>query len=394
MSAVWLALFPDGPDFLMRIRIERRLNQPRWLTVAVPVASVFVAFVLGGIVLLITGHNPLTTYQQLFEAGFTQTGAIGQTLITTTPLAFTGLAAAAAFRMRLFNIGAEGQLFMGAIFGSAAGLYLGGSGGTSWPVIAAMVVTGAVGGALWALIPGVLRAFFKTNEIITSLMLNYVAGYILTYLIFQSESYWRDTEGFNAKVFPTSKDLPSSAIWPPWTVQVQGGIAIPLGLIIACVIAVGLWALYNRTRFGFEVQVLSDSERAARYGGISVRRKILAVMAISGGIAGIGGASQVGDFSHSLDGDPNGLQKLGYGYTGIVVAALARYNPFAVLLVAFLIGGLENAGNTLQGADFPAGLVGVLQGVILFCALGGELFIRNRVRLVRPAQAAPEAGAA
>ncbi len=380
----------------MRIRIERRLNQPRWLTVAVPVASVLVAFVLGGIVLLITGHNPLTTYKQLFEAGFTQTGAIGQTLITTTPLAFTGLAAAAAFRMRLFNIGAEGQLFMGAIFGSAAGLYLGGSGSTSWPVIAAMVLTGAIGGALWALIPGVLRAFFKTNEIITSLMLNYVAGYILTYLIFQSESYWRDTEGFNASVFPTSKDLPNSAIWPPWTIDVQGGIAIPLGLIIACVIAVGLWALYNRTRFGFEVQVLSDSERAARYGGISVRRKILAVMAISGGIAGIGGASQVGDFSHSLDGDPNGLQKLGYGYTGIVVAALARYNPFAVLLVAFLIGGLENAGNTLQGADFPAGLVGVLQGIILFCALGGELFIRNRVRLVRPAPtvATPEAGAA
>jgi general nucleoside transport system permease protein len=386
-----LALLPDGPDFLMRIRIERRLNQPRWLSVAVPVASVFVAFVLGGIVLLITGHNPLTTYKQLFKAGFTQTGAIGQTLITTTPLAFTGLAAAAAFRMRLFNIGAEGQLFMGAIFGSAAGLYLGGSGGTSWPVVAAMVLTGAAGGALWALIPGVLRAFFKTNEIITSLMLNYVAGYILTYLIFQSQSYWRDTEGFNAKVFPTGKDLPSSAIWPTWTIHAQGGIAIPLGLIIACVIAVGLWALYNRTRFGFEVQVLSDSERAARYGGISVRRKILAVMAISGGIAGIGGASQVGDFSHSLDGDPNGLQKLGYGYTGIVVAALARYNPFAVLLVAFLIGGLENAGNTLQGADFPAGLVGVLQGVILFCALGGELFIRNRVRLVRTVQTAAAA---
>ena len=105
-------------------------------------------------------------------------------------------------------------------------------------------------------------------------------------------------------------------------------------------------------------------------------------MAISGGIAGLGGASQVGDFAHSVDGDPNGLQKLGYGYTGIVVAALARYNPFAVVLVAFLIGGLENAGNTLQGANFPAGLVGVIQGIILFSALGGELLIRNRVRIV------------
>jgi simple sugar transport system permease protein len=376
----------------MKLRIERRLNQPRWLSVAVPVCSLLVAFVIGGIVLLITGHNPFSTYKELFKAGFTETGSLSQTLITTTPLAFTGLAAAAAFRMRLFNIGAEGQLFMGAIFGSAAGLYLGGSGGTSYPVVIAMVLTGAVGGALWALIPGVLRAFFKTNEIITSLMLNYVAGYILTYLIFQSQSYWRDTSGFNATVFPVGKQLPDSAVWPAWTIHAQGGIVIPFGLLVACVIAVGLWALYKRTRFGFEVQVLSDSERAARYGGVSVRRKILAVMAISGGIAGIGGASQVGDFSHSLDGDPNGLQKLGYGYTGIVVAALARYNPFAVLLVAFLIGGLENAGNTLQGADFPAGLVGVLQGIILFCALGGELFIRHRVRVVRTGHPAPTAG--
>ena len=112
-------------------------------------------------------------------------------------------------------------------------------------------------------------------------------------------------------------------------------------------------------------------------------------MAISGAIAGLGGASQVGDVAHGLDGDPNGLQKLGYGYTGIVVAALARYNPFATCLVAFLIGGLENAGNTLQGADFPAGLVGVIQGIILFCALGGEVLVRYRLRVVREPKTAP-----
>jgi general nucleoside transport system permease protein len=104
-------------------------------------------------------------------------------------------------------------------------------------------------------------------------------------------------------------------------------------------------------------------------------------MCLSGAIAGIGGASQDGDFRHQLD--PRGLQAANYGYTGIVVAALARYNPFAVVLVAFLLGGLQNAGFTLQGADFPAGLVGVMQGLILFCALGGELFVRYRVRLQR-----------
>jgi simple sugar transport system permease protein len=368
------------------VRFERRLTQPRWLSVAVPAGSLVFAFLVAGIVLLVTGHNPITTYRQLFDAAFLNPGSLGQTLITTTPLIFTGLAAAAAFRMRLFNIGAEGQLYLGAIFGSAAGLYLGDNGQTSWLTIVAMVLCGALGGALWALIPGVLRAFYRTNEIITSLMLNYVAGYLLTYLIFESESYWRDTTGFNATVFPAGKQLPPSAIWPSWTVHIQGGVAVPLGLFIGVGVAVALWFLYQRTRFGFEVQVVSDSERAARYGGVRIRRKILAVMGISGAIAGIGGASQVGDFAHSLDGDPNGLQKLGYGYTGIVVAALARYNPFATCLIAFLIGGLENAGNTLQSANFPAGLVGVIQGIILFSALGGELLVRYRVRITATAQ--------
>ena len=367
----------------MRVTFERRLKQPRWLSLAVPVVSVVFALVVAALVLLATGHNPLTTYHQLVDAAFLQTGSLGQTLISATPLAFTGLAAAAAFRMKLFNIGAEGQMYMGAITGAAAGLYLGGRGGPSAFVIAAMVVAGCVGGVVWALIPAILRAFFKTNEILTSLLLNYVAGYVLTYLIFESESYWRETKGFNATVFPTGKELPHSAIWPAWTIHAQGGIAVPLGAGFAVLAAVIVWLLYSRTRFGFEARVLGDSDRAARYAGVRVRRKILAVMALSGAIAGLGGASQDGDFRHSLDGDPNGLQKQGFGYSGIVVAALGRYNPFAVVLVAFLIGGLQNAGNTLQGASFPAGLVGVIQGIILFSALGGELLIRHRIRIGR-----------
>jgi ABC-type uncharacterized transport system permease subunit len=374
----------------MRVSVERRLRQPRWLMAAVPAGSLVCALVVAGLVLLATGHNPLTSYRQLFDAAFVSTGSLDQTLIAATPLAFTGLAAAAAFRMRLFNVGAEGQMYVGAITGGAAGLYFGGRGGPSVFVIAAMVVAGCVGGALWASIPGILRAFFKTNEILTSLMLNYVAGYVLTYLIFQSESYWRQTKGFNASVFPTGKPLPHSAEWPAAMLHVQGGIALPLGAGLALLAAVVVWVLYSRTRFGFEVQVLGDSERAARYSGIRIRRKILAVMAISGAIAGLGGVSQDGDFRHALDGDPNGLQKQAYGYTGIVVAALARYNPFAVVLVAFLIGGLENAGNTLQGVNFPSGLVGVIQGIILFSALGGELLVRHRVRIVRVSK--PPAG--
>ncbi|HZO97513.1 MAG TPA: ABC transporter permease [Gaiellaceae bacterium] len=375
------------------MRIERRLERPRWLLAAVPAGSLVFAFFASGVVLAATGHDAPDAYRQIFDAAFVDRGALGQTLVSATPLAFTGLAAAAAFRMRLFNIGAEGQLFVGAIAAAAAGLYLGGHG---WPqalVIAAMVAAGCAGGAAWALVPGVLRAFFKTNEIISSLMLNYVAAYLLTYLIFNTESYWRETEGFNASVFPTGKELPDRALWPAATIHAQGGIALPLGAGLALLAAAVLWLLYSRTRFGFEAQVLGDSPRAARYAGMRTRRKILAVMGISGALAGLGGASQDGDFRHTLDADPNGLQKQYYGYTGIVVAALGRYNPFAVLVVAFLIGGLQNAGTTLQGADFPSGLVGVMQGIILFSALGGELLVRYRVRVARRARAEPAAAA-
>jgi ABC-type uncharacterized transport system permease subunit len=377
----------------VRISVEQRLRRPRWLIVAVPIGSVVFAFFVAALVLLATRHNPISTYRLLFDAAFLQKGSIDQTLIVATPLAFMGLAAAAAFRMKLYNIGAEGQMYLGAIFGAAAGLYLGGRGGPSPFVIAAMVVAGCFGGFAWALIPGILRAFFKTNEILTSLLLNYVAGLILTYLVFESQSYWRQTKGFNASVFPTGKPLPHSAIWPGWTLHAQGGTTIPLGAFFAVLAAIVLWVLYKRTRFGFEAQVLGDSPRAARYAGVRIRRKILAVMGISGAIAGLGGVSQIGDFSHALDGDPNGLQKIGYGYTGIVVAALGRYNPFAVVVIAFLLGGLENAGNTLQGPSFPAGLVGVIQGIILFAALGGELLARHRVRITRTAKHVPAAPA-
>jgi ABC-type uncharacterized transport system permease subunit len=358
------------------MHIERRLEQPRWLSVVVPLVSIAVAFLLATIVLLATHHSPVHTFRRLFDAAFLGNGAMTETLVAATPLAFTGLAAAVAFRMNLFNVGGEGQLYAGAITGATAALLL--AGAPSPIIIMAMMVAGAAGGALLAAIPGVLRAFFSTNEIITSLMLNYVVALVIDYLIFDSHSYLRDTSGFEANVFPQGKILPDGATWPSWTIH---GLVIPLGAVVAIALACSLWALYGHTRFGFEVKVIGDSARAGRYSGMRTRRKILAVMCLSGAIAGLGGASQDGDFRHQLD--PRGLTQANYGYTGIVVAALARYNPFAVLFVAFLLGGLQNAGFTLQGADFPNGLVGVLQGLILFCALGGELFIRYRVRFER-----------
>jgi simple sugar transport system permease protein len=376
------------------IRLERRLDQPRWLSVAVPLGSIGVAFLLMAVVLLTTGHNPVSTYRRMFDAAFFANGALTSTFTFATPIVFTGLAAAAAFRMQLYNIGGEGQFYWGAIAAVGVALYLGDQGVESTPVfVVAMSVVGALAGAAWAAIPAVLRAFARTNEIITSLMLNYVAGLVLTYLIIDSHSYWRDTESFEGQTFPLGKTISDAATWPAASIGALGGFLFPLGFGIAIGVAVVLWFLYLRTRFGFELQVIGDSQPTARFAGMRLRRKIIAVMCISGAIAGLGGASFEGDFAHQLD--PTGLQASVFGYTGIVVAALARYNPLAVVPVGFFLGGLLSAGFTLQGADFPSGLVGVMQGLILFCALGGEVLVRYRIGFGRPATTpvAPDAAA-
>jgi ABC-type uncharacterized transport system permease subunit len=355
------------------IRLERRLIAPRWLAIGVPAGSLVAAIVLGAVVLLVTGHDPLHAYRRLFDTAFVGKDSLSETLVAGTPLLLTGLAAAVAFRMSLWNVGAEGQLYCGAIGASGVGLWF--AGAPTPILIGCMVVAGMLAGAAWALIPALLRAYASTNEIITSLM-----------LIFDSFSYWRDTSSFSAKTFPQGKNLPDAATWPTWS-PFGSSIVVPLGILFAIVLAIFLALLRSRTRLGFEMQVIGDSTRAARYAGIRTRRVVVLVFCLSGACAGLAGASQVGDFQHVLD--PRGLQQAGFGYAGIVVAALARYNPVGVVLVAVLLGGLQNAGYALQGADFPSGLVGVLQGLILFCALGGELFARYRVRLARRAETVP-----
>lgn len=367
------------------IRLERRVAVPRWMGVAVPLASFAAAVLAGAVVLLVTGQDPLDTYRRILERAVTSDGALSGTLVAATPLLFTGLAAAVSFRAGVFNIGGQGQLVVGAVAASGVGLALDGSPG--WLLVVAMLVAGAAGGAAWGAIPGALRAFASTNEIITSLMLNYVAANLATYLIFGSSSFWRSLEGAGA-MFPTGKRLPAEASWPTLDL---GDLVVPFGFLVGTAVAAGLFVLLRRTRFGFEVAVIADSAPAARYAGMRNRRTVLAVLALSGAVAGLGGASNIGDTRHVLD--PKGLNQAGYGYAGIVVAALARLNPLAVVFTSIVMGGLANAGRALQGPNFPAGLVGTLQGLLLAFTLGGEVFARYRIRRVgAPAPAPAEPG--
>ena len=353
-------------------RLEPRSHLPRHINWTVPIGSFFAALFAGALLLLVTGQNPISVYQRILERAFLDTGSLSGTLIAATPLLFTGLCAAVAFRVGFFNIGGEGQFYIGAIFSSGIALALGRD-AQVWIAIPAMIIAGALGGALWAAIPGVLRAYLRTNEIITSLMLNYIAGVIAVYLIFESSSFWRDLEG-TGKMFPKGKVIPEVAFWPEYGI---GSLVVPFGFVLGIATAAWIAVLQRRTRFGYEMRAVGGAPTTARYAGMRPGRVIVAVAAVSGALAGLGGAASVGNFRHILD--PKGMQQSGFGYAGIVVAALARLNPVAVIFVSIIIGGITNAGYALQGPDFPSGLVGILEGLILFCTLGGEVLMRYRV---------------
>jgi simple sugar transport system permease protein len=267
--------------------------------------------------------------------------------------------------MLLWNIGAEGQLHLGAIAATGTALYLLPA-APAFVIVPAMVLAGGIGGALWALIPGALKAFFKVNEIITSLMLNYVAILFSEYLVYGP---WKNPQGFG---FPGTAPLPDAA-WLPHVAPTR----VHLGLLFGLVAAALLFVVLRRTWWGYEIRVIGENERAARYAGMNIVRNILLVMALSGALAGIAGMSEVAGIAHQLQ---RNLSP-GYGYTAIIVAWLAKLNPWAIVLVSFLFAGLLVGGDQLQiSMGLPAAIAPMLQGTILFFLLGGEVLARYRIR--------------
>jgi len=356
------------------LRLERRLDTKWWHTYGTPFASVVAALLTGAMFLALEGFNPLTVYRALFEVSFTSKFGITDSLTIAVPLIFTGLAAAVAFRMNLFNIGAEGQLYLGAIFGAWAGLTL----TESLPAVlgvGVVLLAGMIGGALWAAPMALFKAYFGTSEIITSLMMTFIGLFLMQYLIFGSKSLWRDADVTN---FPQGAKVPPSARLEQW-----GNTRLHWGIIVAVGFVVVVWVLIRFTSIGFNMNVVGSSPAAAAYAGIPVRATVITALMLSGTLGGLAGAMEVSGRAYALD--PNGLA-LGLGFTGIVVAALGRYNPFAIVVVATFLGGLRNAGIAMQGMPgerVPVEVSLMLQGSILLFAIGGEVFAKNRITVTR-----------
>lgn len=364
-----------------RIQLEARLTTPRWLSVVVPVVSVIAALVVGAVFLLATGHAPLRAYADLLDNGYTSFYGITDTLGLATPLICTGLAAAFAFRMNLYNIGEEGQMYLGMIGGAWAGIAIAGA-LPKFVAIPFVLVVGACAGALWIAVPALLRARLGTSEIVSTLLLNYVALNLVNYFIFGSRGFFRDP----STSFPQGRSVDPSARLTALSFFTDKRTNTYPTLFIAIVLAAVLYWLIKRSNYGYETAVFADSPSTARYAGMNAMWLQSSVLLISGAIAGAGGAMYVIGPAGKVD---PGLLQIGLGYAGIVVAALARYNFLAVILTAILFGGLRVGGSALQASSdpVPIAIAVVLQGAVLLFALGGELFRRNRLRLVKVAMA-------
>lgn len=351
----------------VRLRIEKRLTVPVWMPYLVPAASVLAALLVIAVLLAAGGVDPWQAYGTILRGAFTSLDGLAGTTAKAIPLILGGLAVAIAFRALLWNIGAEGQIHIGIVAATGIALF-------ALPqappllLIPAMLLTGFLAGALWAMVPGLLKGLLKVNEIITSLMLNYVAFEIARYVI---NAAWKDPQGYG---FPGTAPF-EAARFP----RIPGS-QVHLGLVLGLLAALLLFVILRWTRWGYEIRVIGENIKAARYAGMDLVRNILLVMLLSGGLAGLAGVSELcGLANPRLTEVP-----IGYGYTAIIIAWLARLNPWAVVLVAFLFAGLLVGGERVRMAmHLPVATAYVLQGIILFAVLGGELFARYRLRLVR-----------
>ncbi len=368
-------LSPSQPSrrFPYQLKIEQRMQQVSgWYSFGVSFVAVVIALLIGALVIAMAGGNPWASYAHIAGASFGSIGVFSDTLVKAIPLMIVGLACTLAFRMRLWNIGAEGQFFVGA-FGASAIVLLPVLPETApqWLFILVMALAGMACGALWGFIPGFLKARFNVNEIISTLMMNYIAVAWNDFFIY---AVWSE-HGFQmSKVFPKNAWLPRLADYAAQA-PFLGGLTTHMGLIFAIIAAFVVWFILYRSQWGYEIRLVGDNPNAARYAGISITRNIVLVMMASGALAGLAGMSEISGVVHRLQGSISP----GYGFTGIIVAWLAKLNPAAIVPVSILFGALILAGREIQ----PSGIPKLIQGIILVCLIAGDFFLRYNVSIVR-----------
>jgi simple sugar transport system permease protein len=335
--------------------------------------AILVALILGGIIIAFVGGDPLLSYAHIARASFGDVGVLSDTIVKATPIILAALACSIAFRMKLWNIGAEGQFIMGAFGASAIVLApVLPAEASRWLFIPVMALAGMAAGAVWGFIPGYLKAKFNVNEIISTLMMNYIAIAWVNFWIF---AVWSEGGFQMSPRFPETAWLPRLSEFAS-AVPFFRGLTTHFGLLLGVLAAVVLWFIVYRSRWGYEIRLIGDNPRAAEYAGINITRNTIYVMMLSGALAGLGGMSEVTGVVHRLQTSPLAA---GYGFTGIIVAWLAKLNPLVIILVSVLFGALILAGREIQ----PSGVPKMIQGIILVCLIASDFLLRYRVRLVR-----------
>lgn len=313
-----------------------------------PAVAIAAAFLIGGLLLLLAGYDVALSFRALWDATFSSLRNFTVSLNRSSPLIFTGLAVAIAFRGSVFNIGAEGQLLVGAIGATLTGLYL--SMLPGFILIPVMILSGAVFGAAWAFIPGLLKARYGVSEVITTIMFNYIGLQLVGYLV---RGPLRDASQAEPQSYPIALQA--------WLPNLIPGTRLHFGYFIGIFIAVGLYYLLFKTYAGYEVRAVGLNQDASRTAGISVEKTMVGTMLVSGALAGIGGAIEVGNLHYLIEGISPG-----HGFTGIAVSVLASNNPLGIIFTSFLFGSLSSGAMTMQRtAGVSANFVQVFQGIMI-----------------------------
>ncbi len=349
----------------MSLKIEPRREVSQTLLYATPVLAVALTVVSGFFIFLFMGFNPFLALYHFFISPITSLYGWSELALKASPLIMIAVGLAIGFRANVWNIGAEGQLTTGAIAGGGVALAFWGE--TGWWILPLMALAGILGGMAYAAIPAFLKTRFDVNEILTSLMLTYVATLCLSMLVYGP---WRDPDGFN---FPQTRMFTESAVLP----VILEGTRLHVGALIALLIAVAAWVIMTRTVIGFEIKVVGQAPAAATYAGFNRNRIIWLTLLVSGGLAGLfEAAGPIGQLIPNLT--------PGYGFTAIIVAFLGRLHPLGIvasgLLMALSYIGGENAQVEV---GLPQAVTGVFQGLLLFFLLASDFLTKYRVSFIQ-----------